>query len=146
MTPKERAAMQQALEALEFAGGYCNGHGRSFRQSAASVEAITALQAALAEPDIEEMTLTQIAARHEQAKQEQVAVLDITYGREPECYATPNADDLPEGTYRLYAAPVRTKDLTASEIRDIWNSSDNYDVFCVEFARAVIAADREKNK
>jgi len=42
----------------------------------------------------------------EQAEHEQVAVLDITYGREPECYATPNADDLPEGTYRLYAAPV----------------------------------------
>jgi hypothetical protein len=45
----------------------------------------------------------------EQAEQKQMAVLDITYGREPECYATPNAEDLPEGTYRLYAAPVDAK-------------------------------------
>ena len=46
----EKAVIEQALEALEFAGGYSNGHGRSFRQSAASVEAITALREALAKP------------------------------------------------------------------------------------------------
>jgi hypothetical protein len=60
------------------------------------------------------------------AEQEQVAVLDITYGREPECYATPNADDLPEGTYRLYAAPVHTKDLTEKWIDPNDKSQQQY--------------------
>ena len=46
-----------------------------------------------------------------------------------------------------YAAPVRTKDLTDDEIamcmgKDLWNVYKNQ----VDFARAVIAADREKNK
>lgn len=43
---------------------------------------------------------------------------------------------------KFYAAPVRTKDLTDDEIASIRNlyASDLY------FARAVIAADREKNK
>ena len=42
----------------------------------------------------------------------------------------------------LYAAPVRTKDLTDDEIWDcLPEHPDN-----TEFARAVIAADREKNK
>lgn len=48
-----------------------------------------------------------------------------------------------------YAAPVRTKDLTDEEIEwlvvdtlETWNSKDTMK----DFARAVIAADREKNK
>ena len=48
----------------------------------------------------------------EPVKQEPVAVVEITYGREPECYVTGNIDDFPEGVFKLYAAPVRTKDLT----------------------------------
>lgn len=85
------------------------------------------------------------------AEQEQVAVLDITYGREPECYATPNADDLPEGTYRLYAAHVRTKDLTDDEIVRVFDSIGTWKEalfgdLVLKYARAVIAADREKNK
>ena len=52
----------------------------------------------------------------------------------------------------LYAAPVRTKDLTDDEIDKI-HSLDKFwdthadDIFrYMDFARAVIAADREKNK
>lgn len=42
----------------------------------------------------------------------------------------------------LYAAPVRTKDLTDDEMVYLWNmATSDFD-----FARAVIAADREKNK
>ena len=37
--------------------------------------------------------------------QEPVAVVEITYGREPECYVTGNVDDLPEGVFKLYTAP-----------------------------------------
>ena len=50
---------------------------------------------------------------------------------------------LPVGT-KLYAAPVRTKDLTDDEIEEIGKSY--FDEWSFGFARAVIAADREKNK
>ena len=46
-------------------------------------------------------------------------------------------------TIPLYAAPVRTKDLTDAEI---WEIVDNTKPLALDFARAVIAADREKNK
>ena len=49
----------------------------------------------------------------------------------------------------IYAAPVRTKDLTDDEIVHLVNSVwflDELVVAKVNFARAVIAADREKNK
>ena len=42
----------------------------------------------------------------------------------------------------LYAAPVRTKDLTDVDLWNLWEKSDSN----IAFARAVIAADREKNK
>jgi len=95
-------------------------------------EAITALREALAE----------------QAEQEPVAWIDpddledLIESGEGACVSSCQSEIF---SVPLYTAPLRTKDLTASEIRDIWNSSDTYDVFCVEFARAVIAADREKN-
>ena len=52
-------------------------------------------------------------------------------------------DRLPEET-PLYAAPVRTKDLTDEEIEDAvgWTMTEQSILDC----RAVIAADREKNK
>ena len=43
----------------------------------------------------------------------------------------------------LYTAPVRTKDLTDDEIRKLWSDAE---LDITWFARAVIAADREKNK
>lgn len=50
---------------------------------------------------------------------------------------------------KLYAAPVRTKDLTDDEIDKIATDLDEEDPdegYWRDFARAVIAADREKNK
>jgi hypothetical protein len=49
---------------------------------------------------------------------------------------------------QLYAAPVRTKDLTDHEIVDVMNKiyGDTWTEQEREFARAVIAADMEKNK
>ena len=38
----------------------------------------------------------------EKAAKVSVALLDITYGREPECYTTEAVEQLPEGTYKLY--------------------------------------------
>ncbi len=43
------------------------------------------------------------------------------------------------------AAPVRTKDLTDDEIDVLWDSCGDL-TLKYKFARAVIAADREKNK
>ena len=51
----------------------------------------------------------------------------------------------PVGT-KLYAAPVRTKDLTDEELREIMKQPFNQREYLEQFARAVIAADREKNK
>ena len=48
--------------------------------------------------------------------------------------------------YRKNAAPVRTKDLTDEEITNEWESMGRGLGKYTEFARAVIAADREKNK
>ena len=45
----------------------------------------------------------------------------------------------------LYAAPVRTKDLTDDEIDQIRIKSGKEKISLVYFARAVIAADRSKN-
>ena len=81
-------------------------------------------------------------AKMRKAEQKPVAVVEITYGREPECYVTGNIDDFPEGVFKLYAAPVRTKDLTDDEINDVMEP--NMSLF--DFARAVIAAYKEKNK
>ena len=44
-------------------------------------------------------------AKMRKAEQEPVAVVEITYGREPECYVTGNVEDLPEGVFKLYTAP-----------------------------------------
>ena len=153
MNDKTRAAMKQALEDI-CGAKLCEINSMSSRHEMLRLmdKAITALREALAEQDwVCDEQDAKVAGRFkryraEQAEQEQVAVLDITYGREPECYATPNAEDLPEGTYRLYAAPVRTKDLTDEEIFKTNKTElpDCQDL--VDFARAVIAADREKNK
>ena len=45
---------------------------------------------------------------------------------------------------KLYAAPVRTKDLTDDEIWDLWESNKNETA--IEFYEAIIAAYKEKNK
>ena len=42
--------------------------------------------------------------------------------------------------------PVRTKDLTDVEVEKVWRKHGGYMVVPIDFARAVIAADREKNK
>ena len=83
-----------------------------------------------------------------QAEQKPVAVVEITYGKEPECYVTGNIDDFPEGVFKLYAAPVRTKDLTGQDLCDLevavgWKG-DSYDFEVI--AKAVIAKFKEKNK
>ena len=164
MTPKERAAMQQALEALETIVEIDQFQGGEWETGA--YKTITALREALEQPVKQEPSCSQHpdaphgfarnashgAGRYVcecegwEPEQEPVAVVEITYGREPECYVTGNINDFPEGVFKLYAAPVRTKDLTDDAIKKLqhkidWTAEWSY----VNFARAVIAADRSKN-
>ena len=89
-------------------------------------------------------------AKMRKAEQKPVAVVEITYGREPECYVTGNIDDFPEGVFKLYAAPVQQVDLTDDEIAKAIAPFQHEFIATgrtiMNFARAVIAADREKNK
>ena len=146
MTPKEREAMQQALLYLEaFAAG-------ETVKPYESEEAITALREALAKPCVNGCDTSNGRcvdcpdSVSEQAEQEPVAWGRIFDGDIIDCIC-PEEHALNEGDYTvpLYAAPVRTKDLTDWEILKTNKTElpDCQDL--VDFARAVIAADREKN-
>ena len=120
MTPKERAAMQAAWVWMDW---YASNNGTL--EPVDLNETITALREALAE----------------QAEQEPVA------WHEPGAYSNVTvyknwANE--NGWIPLYTRPVRTKDLTDDEIDEIGKSY--FDEWSFGFARAVIAADREKNK
>jgi len=136
---KLREAARQALGALVRAEAL-------YGQPNADIQ--TALREALAEPDIEEMTLTQIAARHEQAEQEPVLCVECgkpTMHMGNKCYACCQKDtkDLEDALKSWDAAPVRTKDLTDDEIWEIWFKDITLD--WDERCRAVIAKFKEKN-
>ena len=116
MNKLEQAA-RQALEALEKTGieGTWLLHD----------EAITALREALAE----------------QAEQEPVAWMNDSTPMGVFARHKEGAQNF-GCTIPLYAAPVRTKDLTDDFINEVHMGSNDP----ISFARAVIAADREKNK
>ena len=139
MTPKERAVMQQALECLEDV----------FGKGKVDVGAITALREALEQSDEIDWIKTnkslakEIIELKKQAEQEP-DYFGLTHDHTWLSIDKKQYDKLkPEGRMACYAAPVRTKDLTDDEIREI---EFNTEPFALEFARAVIAADREKNK
>ena len=123
MTPKERAVMQQALEALR--------EYRDTQMISAPRRAIDSLLLAL----------------DEQTGQSQQNDASL----EPVGVVNPNGninwrvgqEQLPPRT-KLYAAPVRTKDLTDDEIAQAVGSPLD-EVYLADF-RAVIAAYKEKNK
>ena len=99
----------------------------------------------------EALSIIRAARAQEQAEQEPVAEVvlrshKVGFGRTEERKDIVFLADVEVGT-NLYAAPVRTKDLTDDEISKLrhkidWTAEWSY----VNFARAVIAADREKNK
>ena len=82
----------------------------------------------------------------EQAEQEPVGY--FAYDEEHDIWEELTGPNAP-GATTLYAAPVRTKDLRDDEIDKIATDLDEEDPdegYWRDFARAVIAADREKNK
>lgn len=74
------------------------------------------------------------AAPVQQAEQEPVAIADGTFNH-----------NCPLGT-PLYTAQVRTKDLTDDEIADVFRAIHMKESWSLDFARAVIAKFKEKNK
>ena len=143
MNKLEQSA-RQALMYLEESQGFRDGLNK----------AITALREALAEPQVdwkeEAMRLGGLNAKHvgelrkleaEQAEQEPVAWMNEINGFI--CKEKTRSYHVP-----LYTVPVRTKDLTDDEISRVWMlNGGGLAANCYhEFARAVIAADREKNK
>jgi len=113
MTPKERAAMQQALEALEICVNAPMWDGKKNR------EAITALREALAEQSYDEAH--GISSYHlqetEQVEQEPVGNMSLWHNHGYQNHNVEYYGTLPDGLHQLYAAPVRTKDLTDEEIK-----------------------------
>ena len=150
MSKLEQAA-RQAFDALEDA--YENGFLTGIT-GLKTIDVLTAMREALAEQaDGEQWSPDDMAYRPsglsmEQAEQEPVAFIgqgllpivpeDLQKLRKHEP-GTATLYDTP-----LYAAPVRTKDLTDDEIEEIGKSY--FDEWSFGFARAVIAADREKNR
>jgi len=144
MTPKEREAIQQALEALEELH-YSSGTVVAARKYEL---ATAALREALAERKVLTMTQEEIvdairSARIEQAEQEPMGY-HVTAGRRISdgMQVVFGKDEI------LYAAPVRTKDLTDDEIYKLVKQVrfDGMTDRTFQFARAVIAAYKEKNK
>lgn len=178
MTSKERAAMQQALEALESYSKSDYIKKQHPKRRANGEKAITALREALAEPQIttpdvcgevceraklcygcsKDLDETNAKLSDSAYKALQIAGLALM---EISC---PMQDDnllwwqlrAREAQKHIdkqltNAAPVRTKDLTDDEIRQTFIEANGGKVSLliaidVDFARAVIAADREKNK
>ena len=139
MTPKERAAMQQALEALDTAYGLAESDWTEQKYN----KAITALREALAEQAEQEAVAWRVRG-YNQFKTGNPAPWRYVDGVDKPSVNKPDCCDFEP----LYAAHVRTKDLTDDEIRAVWLKvidPDGGDEV-MALARAVIAADREKNK
>lgn len=109
MNDQQRAAMQMALEALEFAGGYSNGHGRSFRQSAASVEAITAMRQALEQAEQQEPVAYTNKEQLEYLKDPRYSNMPVAMWSKP-FFESMNVE--------LYAAPVDAKAIRAEVLEE----------------------------
>ena len=153
MSTKLEQAARQALEALIVAEEFVDRHSEDWyisgQQDLKQIrESITALREALAEQEkpLYRKVLREMLDAHEQSEQEPVAYLRM--GSDQRFVVTKAAEELVADTFhQLYTAPVRTKDLTDDEL-DIFVSEKTMDMRMTlrEFARAVIAADREKNK
>lgn len=109
--------MNKTIDALKLAEEALvdNIVGRSGR-TPKTHEAIAAIREALAEP----------------VQQKPVAEVEITYGREPECYVTGNIDDFPEGVFKLYAGPVSVEAAVLAERDACAKVCDDYAAKCAE--------------
>jgi hypothetical protein len=152
MNDQQRAAMQMALDLLEELADVL--------KQPKNGKAITALREALAEPDWEAIGREQLRrykekfGDFEQAEQSSKAATPTTLA-EPVAWWHPKMgaydNNYFDAMQPLYLSPARTKDLTDDEISDVFDSVGSWKETLfgdlpVVFARAVIAADREKNK
>jgi len=135
MTTKLEQAARQALEVLAESSGLVSEYkGCHLRL----IEAAKTLREALAEQAEQEPVIGAYEVVNEKGDE-----WSLVYPAAVHRYKS-----IPEEriTQTFYAAPVRTKDLTDDEILpDGYSVVTSYDGL-LEFARAAIAADREKNK
>ena len=150
---KLEQAARQALEALVVAEEFVDRHSEDWyisgQQDLKQIrESITALQEALASRCQTTTTEQSEQSQLADATLEPVAWLvqykdchTFVWGRKPEFIV----DGVVEP---LYAAPVRTKDLTDDELASAcgWKLGDPMYEWVVDIGRWAIAADREKNK
>ena len=137
MTPKERAAMQQALEALE-----------ELHYSSGTVVAVKKYESATA--------AMREALSEQPVSQEPVICTECnqpTMHEGSKCYACCQKDtrELEDALRAAAPQPVKEVELTDDEIEEVFDSVGSWKETLfgnlpVTFARAVIAADREKNK
>ena len=128
LTTEQAQQIEEALEELHYSSG--------------TVKAVTLYKSALA------------AIREELAEQDKQEPVAWRWKNGNEwlnkyTYLDNGAPDCPELCEPLYAAPVYTKDLTDDEAQKLWNDTSSIVPMWahhLHFARAVIAADREKNK
>ena len=159
MTPKEQAAMQQALMYLD---AIINGDDvKPYELEGTALTLREALaEQAEHEPSIDfdklhEMNMqyvecpacgSDMAMAYSPKSVEHEPIRFIWNGEgwiEADDYIWKTTDDHERRI--LYAAPVRTKDLTDDELMNVWvHTIGKHPI--MKFARAVIAADREKNK
>ena len=153
MTPKERAAMQQALEALESYSKSDYIKKQHPKRRANGEKAITALREALAEQAEQEP----VAWAYEYGTDRGDAVNEIRWYPNLTALHKPKPEEgkLIRNVRPLYADPlakqdthathvVRTKDLTDDEKLELARSSVGKSRHWL--VEAAIAADREKNK
>ena len=133
---KLEAANKLAEEALESAPIEYDFHGNPMDEDYGKLsnKALAAIREALAEP-VKQEPVGEVVLERMGVGDAQIVRFQM-YGKIP-----------PVGT-KLYAAPVRTKDLTDDEIEAVWIKTINSGTITVSrsFARAVITAFKEKNK
>ena len=164
MTPKERAAMQQALEALlSCEEDYIYDGENEYECDSIDWDkrnkAIVALREALAKPCVNGCDTSNGRcvdcpdSVSEQAEQEPVAWMDLHKELGQLRWAGKDIgwdlaiDAVRNRLEELYAAPVRTKDLTDAEIATLLQRHTiDGNIMPFALCEAAIAADREKNK
>ena len=106
-------------------------------------EALVAMCNSLELPEDSVQALATIRAARAQEQAEQEPVGYFAYDEEHDIWEELTGPNAP-GATPLYAAPVRTKDLTDDEIDEIYQAAKTGNL--LELRRAVIAAYKEKNR
>ena len=147
MTQKERATMQQALEALEELH-YSSGTvvaAKKYEIATAALREALAEQAEQERMPITEPVVPWLSHKVAEQAEQEPNYFGLTHDHTWLSIDKKQYDKFkPEGRMACYATPVRTKDLTDDEVAKIkgFYAQASFETI----VRAAIAADREKNR